>query len=115
MADQAIIGPGAARSSLRWPAGPSQSSSRSLRLSLGFAAFSLFLMTQGKSPVQYFQLVWLGGFGSAFSWQNTLSRTAPLLFAALCVALPARLGLVVIGGEGRSCLAASRRGRWASR
>jgi general nucleoside transport system permease protein len=40
------------------------------------------------------------GFGTAFSWQNTLSRTAPLLLAALCVALPARLGLVVIGGEG---------------
>lgn len=66
----------------------------------GFGAFSLFLLTQGKSPVQFFSLVWLGGFGSAFSWQNTLSRTAPLLFAALCAALPARLGLVVIGGEG---------------
>lgn len=71
-----------------------------LALLAGFAAFSLFLVSQGKSPVQYFSLVWLGGFGSAFSWQNTLSRTAPLLFAALCVALPARLGLVVIGGEG---------------
>jgi simple sugar transport system permease protein len=29
-----------------------------------------------------------------------LSQVSPLLFAALCVALPARLGLVVIGGEG---------------
>jgi ABC-type uncharacterized transport system permease subunit len=45
-------------------------------------------------------LVYKAGFGTAFSWQNTLSRTAPLLLAALCVALPARLGLVVIGGEG---------------
>ncbi|MGQ0566870.1 MAG: ABC transporter permease [Gemmobacter sp.] len=66
----------------------------------GFLAFSLFLLTQGKSPAAFFGYVWQAGFGSAFSIQNTLSRTAPLLLAALCVALPARLGLVVIGGEG---------------
>ncbi|MEM8553726.1 MAG: ABC transporter permease [Pseudomonadota bacterium] len=69
-------------------------------LLVGLALFSLFLLTQGKSPVEYFSLVYKAGFGTAFSWQNTLSRAAPLLFAALCVALPARLGLVVIGGEG---------------
>ncbi|MEM1360918.1 MAG: ABC transporter permease [Pseudomonadota bacterium] len=69
-------------------------------LLVGFAVFSLFLLLQGKSPVEFFALVYKAGFGTAFSWNNTLSRTAPLLFAALCVALPARLGLVVIGGEG---------------
>lgn len=66
----------------------------------GLAVFGLFLLTQGKSPVAFMGYVWQGAFGSAFSWQNTLSRAAPLLMAALCVALPARLGLVVIGGEG---------------
>lgn len=69
-------------------------------LLVGFAVFSIFLMVQGISPSEYFSLTYRAGFGTAFSWQNTLSRTAPLLFAALCVALPARLGLVVIGGEG---------------
>ena len=69
-------------------------------LLVGFAVFSIFLLVQGKSPVEFFALTYQAGFGTAFSWQNTLSRTAPLLFAALCVALPARLGLVVIGGEG---------------
>jgi simple sugar transport system permease protein len=44
--------------------------------------------------------MYTGGFGSWFSIQNSLSRAAPLLLTALCVALPARLGLVVIGGEG---------------
>lgn len=71
-----------------------------LALLAGFAAFSLFLLTQGRSPAAFFGYVWQAGFGSAFSIQNTLSRAAPLLLAALCVALPARLGLVVIGGEG---------------
>ncbi|MFK7762210.1 MAG: ABC transporter permease [Roseobacter sp.] len=66
----------------------------------GCAVFSLFLLLQGKSPADFFALVYRAGFGTAFSWENTLSRAAPLLLAALCVALPARLGLVVIGGEG---------------
>ncbi|MEM7523338.1 MAG: ABC transporter permease, partial [Pseudomonadota bacterium] len=64
------------------------------------AAFSVFLLLLGKSPADFFALVYKAGFGTAFSWQNTLSRVAPLLLTALCVALPARLGLVVIGGEG---------------
>lgn len=66
----------------------------------GLGIFSLFLLAQGISPVQFFQLVWLGGFGTAFSWQNTLSRAVPLLLAGLCVAIPVRLGLIVVGGEG---------------
>jgi ABC-type uncharacterized transport system permease subunit len=66
----------------------------------GMALFSIFIMVLGKSPEQLFDLMWRGGFGSWFSVQNTLSRAAPLLLTALCVALPARLGLVVIGGEG---------------
>lgn len=67
---------------------------------VGMAIFSVFIALLGKSPAQLFDLMWRGGFGSWFSLQNTLSRAAPLLLAALCVALPARLGLVVIGGEG---------------
>lgn len=66
----------------------------------GLLAFSVFLTVLGKSPVDFFGLVYKAGFGTSFSWQNTLSRVAPLLLTALCVALPARLGLVVIGGEG---------------
>ena len=69
-------------------------------LIVGLAIFGLFLLMQGKSPLDFVGIVWKGAYGSAFSWQNTLSRASPLLFAALCVALPARLGLVVIGGEG---------------
>lgn len=69
-------------------------------LIVGMALFSLFIVLVGKSPILLYQTMWRGGFGSWFSVQNSLSRAAPLLLAALCVALPARLGLVVIGGEG---------------
>ena len=64
------------------------------------AVFCLFLAALGRSPSDFFEIVWIGAFGSWFSLQNTLTRAAPLLLTALCVAVPAQLGLVVIGGEG---------------
>jgi simple sugar transport system permease protein len=41
-----------------------------------------------------------GSFGTWFSFQNTLLRAAPLMLTALATALPLRLGLVGLGGEG---------------
>lgn len=67
---------------------------------VGLALFSLFILAVGKSPADLFRFMYAGGFGSWFSIQNSLSRASPLLLTALCVALPARLGLVIIGGEG---------------
>jgi simple sugar transport system permease protein len=71
-----------------------------LALAISAFLFSLFLLALGKSPIEFFQLVERGGFGTAFSLQNTLQRSSPLILTALCVALPARIGLVIIGGEG---------------
>lgn len=51
-------------------------------------------------PFEAFGLMYEGAFGTWFSWQNTLTRAAPLILTALCTALPARLGLVIIGNEG---------------
>ena len=62
--------------------------------------FCLFLVTLGRSPADFFVIMWRGAFGSWFSLQNTLTRAAPLLLTALCVAIPAQLGLIIIGGEG---------------
>ena len=69
-------------------------------LAVSGVLFSLFLLALGKSPQEFFQLVVRGGFGTAFSIQNTLQRSAPLILTALAVAVPARIGLVMIGGEG---------------
>jgi general nucleoside transport system permease protein len=48
----------------------------------------------------FFNLVWTGGFGSSFSFQNSLQRSAPLILTALAFAIPARIGLTMIGAEG---------------
>src|SRR5258706_8091415 len=71
-------------------------------IALGASAvlFALFLLALGKSPIEFFQLIVRGGFGTSFSIQNTLQRSSPLILTALAVAVPARIGLVMIGGEG---------------
>jgi simple sugar transport system permease protein len=71
-----------------------------LALLASAAVFSIFLAMLGHSPGDFFELIWRGGFGSAFSWRNTLQRSAPLVLTALAVAIPARIGLTIIGGEG---------------
>jgi general nucleoside transport system permease protein len=71
-----------------------------LALAIAAALFAFFLLAIGKSPVDFVSYVWRGGFGTAFSFQNTLQRSAPLILTALAVAIPARIGLIMIGGEG---------------
>ena len=68
--------------------------------------FGVFVWFGGTSPVEAWVLLFRGAFGDAFSWQNTLQRAAPLMLTALAVALPARAGLTVIGGEGALVLGA---------
>ncbi len=62
--------------------------------------FSVFLLILGKSPVTSFSLVWTGGFSSWFSIQNALQRAAPLILTGLAFAIPARIGLTLLGAEG---------------
>ena len=52
---------------------------------------SLFLLALGKSPLEFYSLVYRGGFGTAFSIQNTLQRAAPLILTAFLVTAPAIL------------------------
>ena len=62
--------------------------------------FGVFVGFAGVNPLEVWLLLFKGAFGDWYSWQNTLQRAAPLMLTALCVAIPARAGLTVIGGEG---------------
>ncbi len=62
--------------------------------------FGIFVALFGKNPLDLYYYMYQGAFGTWFSWQNTLTRAAPLILTALCTALPAQLGMVIIGGEG---------------
>ncbi len=71
-----------------------------LALAGSLALFGIFVTLFGKNPLDLYFYMYQGAFGTWFSWQNTLSRAAPLILTALCTALPAQLGMVIIGGEG---------------
>ncbi len=62
--------------------------------------FGLFCALAGANPLAVYGSIYRAAFGSWSAWQNTLIRASPLMLTALCTALPARLGLVIIGNEG---------------
>ncbi|HZG37368.1 MAG TPA: ABC transporter permease [Nodosilinea sp.] len=62
--------------------------------------FGLFCALAGANPLAVYSSIYRAAFGSWSAWQNTLIRASPLMLTALCTALPARLGLVIIGNEG---------------
>ena len=64
------------------------------------AAFGVFVWAFGHNPLAVFHTLYLGAFGKSISIETTLTLAAPLMLTALCTAIPARAGLLVIGGEG---------------
>lgn len=54
----------------------------------------------GLPPGEVVVTMFQGAFGSAFAWEQSMRAATPLLLTGLCVALPARAGLLVVGGEG---------------
>ncbi|MFW6029138.1 MAG: ABC transporter permease [Halanaerobiales bacterium] len=55
----------------------------------------------GESPLVALKGLLIGSFGTVRSFANTLSRTSPLIFTGLAVALAFRCGLFNIGAEGQ--------------
>ena len=72
----------------------------------GLLAFGVFVALIGRDALEVYATIFEGGFASAFAWNNTLLRAAPLILTGLAVAIPAQAGLVVIGGEGALALGA---------
>ena len=69
-------------------------------LLLTLIVFGLFVLFYGINPFDVYYILYLGGFATTISIENTLTQAAPLMLTALCTAIPARAGLLVIGGEG---------------
>lgn len=68
---------------------------------LALSAFALLLFVAGKDPWQAYVDTLVYVFGNAYGFSELLVRMTPLLFTALAVALPARIGLINVGGEGQ--------------
>lgn len=65
------------------------------------AVFSSLLVVSGKSPVGTLRAIAEGAFGTRLGFMETLTRATPLLLCGLAVAVPAKAGLLNIGGEGQ--------------
>ena len=69
-------------------------------LVVALALFGVFVTLRGLNPLEVYASVARASFGSWFAAEQTLTQASPLMLTALCTALPARAGLLVIGGEG---------------
>ncbi len=62
--------------------------------------FGIFCAVVGANPFGVYGSIYKAAFSGWSAWQRTLIQASPLMLSALCTALPARLGLVIIGNEG---------------
>jgi simple sugar transport system permease protein len=70
------------------------------------AIFTLFLLVKGANPVEVYADAWTSTFTNSASVEQIFIKAAPFLLGALAVAVPARAGLVNVGGEGQIIIGA---------
>ena len=80
---------------------------RALAVALAaLAIFALLLLADGKDPLRAYRDTLVYVFGNAYGFSELLVRMTPLLLTSVAVALPSRLGLINVGGEGQLYLGA---------
>lgn len=64
-------------------------------------AYVVLILIYGKSPLHAFHEIWANTLSTKYGLEDVLVRMTPLLFCAMAVAIPARVGQVNVGGEGQ--------------
>ena len=62
---------------------------------------ALFILLSGENPIEAYKALLKGALGSPKSIANTISKSIPLAFTGLAVALGSRCGMLNIGAEGQ--------------
>ena len=68
---------------------------------LALAAFALVLLIFGKNPIKAYIDIFGSTLGSGYGLSETLVKMIPLILTALAVAVPSRIWLINVGGEGQ--------------
>jgi general nucleoside transport system permease protein len=68
--------------------------------------FGFLIWLKGENPLQTYWDMWSSTFTSTDSIEQILVKATPLILAALAVTVPARAGLVNVGGEGQLVIGA---------
>jgi ABC-type uncharacterized transport system permease subunit len=74
---------------------------------LAFLLFGLILFIFGKDPIQSYKDIFTSTLGSTYGFSEVIVAMIPMLITALAVALPWRVGLINIGGEGQLYIGAA--------
>jgi general nucleoside transport system permease protein len=78
-----------------------------LMAALALLLFGFILLVSGKDPLQSYRDIFSSTLGSAYGFSEVLVAMIPMLITALAVALPARVGLINVGGEGQLYMGAA--------
>jgi ABC-type uncharacterized transport system permease subunit len=68
---------------------------------IALGVFAALLTAAGKDPFKAYLDTLFYVFGNAYGFSELLVRMIPLLLTAVTVALPTRIGLINVGGEGQ--------------
>ena len=74
---------------------------------LALLLFGVILLLSGKNPIQSYKDIFAFTLGNAYGFSEVLVAMIPMLITALAVALPARVGLINVGGEGQLYIGAA--------
>jgi ABC-type uncharacterized transport system permease subunit len=78
-----------------------------LMILFAFLMFGLILLISGKDPIQSYKDILTSTLGSAYGFSEVIVAMIPMLITALAVALPSRVGLINVGGEGQLYIGAA--------
>ena len=63
--------------------------------------FTVFLLATGRDPADAYVKVFHGTLGSKIGWAEIGVRMIPIVLTGLAASIPARVGLINVGGEGQ--------------
>ena len=78
-----------------------------LLILLALFLFGLIVMIFGKDPFQAYKDIFTFTLGSTYGFSEVIVKMIPILITALAVAVPWRVGLINIGGEGQLYIGAA--------
>jgi ABC-type uncharacterized transport system permease subunit len=70
-------------------------------IGLALAVFALVLLVFGQNPLRAYVDIFKATLGSPYGFSEVLVKMIPLVLTALAVAIPSRIWLINVGGEGQ--------------
>lgn len=80
-----------------------------LALALALITFAVLLLVIGKDPLVTYGAIFAGSIGDGYGLSEIVVKMTPFILCALATAIPAKAGLVNVGGEGQLYM-----GAWAA-